>query len=68
MSLERTYELNGQGKLETLGYLGSWDVFSGRFLNNFRQGQATLIKKDAEGKILLEFEGVFTEDMPAGQG
>ena len=33
-----------------------------------RQGQATLIKKNQAGKTLLEFEGVFNEDMPEGQG
>lgn len=58
------YELDGQGKLETKGYLERWDIFSGRFVGSVRSGQATLIKKDAYGKTLLEFEGVFTDDMP----
>ena len=62
------YELSGQGKLETFGYQGGHDVFSGRFAANVRQGQATLIKRDAEGRVQLEFEGVFAEDMPEGQG
>ena len=60
------YELNGQGKLQTFGYEGRHDLFSGRFIGNVRQGQATLIKKDEEGRVLLEFEGVFTDDMPQG--
>lgn len=58
------YELNGQGKLQTFGYEGSHDLFSGRFVGNVRQGQAMLIKKDEEGRVLLEFEGVFADDMP----
>ena len=65
---EEGCELNGQGKLETFGYEGRYDLFSGRFICNVRHGQATLIKKNAEGKALLEFEGVFWEDMPEGQG
>jgi len=28
------FELNGQGKLETFGYLDKYDVFSGRFAGN----------------------------------
>ena len=37
-------------------------------MQNVRQGQATLIKKNIKGKTQLEFEGVFNEDMPEGQG
>ena len=37
-------------------------------MQNVRQGQATLIKKNNKGKTQLEFEGVFNEDMPEGQG
>ena len=64
----KVFELNGQGKLETFGYEGRNSTFSGRFAQNVRQGQASLIKKNSAGKVLLEFEGVFNDDMPEGQG
>lgn len=32
-------------------------MFNGRFMNNLRQGQATLVKKDTDDNSLLEFEG-----------
>lgn len=48
--------------------MGSFDTFSGRFEANRRMGQATLVKKDADGNEILAFEGVFDEDMPQGQG
>ena len=48
--------------------MGKYDSFSGRFVQNVRQGQATLIKKNHKGRTQLEFEGVFNDDMPEGQG
>ena len=60
------YELNGQGKLETFGYQDRYSVFSGRFVSNQRQGQATLVKKTEKGTLVLEFEGVFKDDVPQG--
>ena len=42
-----------------------WLLFG--FVKNVRQGQATLIKKDAHGKTtLFEYEGIFQNDMPLG--
>ena len=57
IELDGQFELSGQGKLQTFGYQGHNDMFNGRFMNNLRQGQATLVKKDTDDNSLLEFEG-----------
>ena len=62
------FELNGSGKLETFGYLGKYDEFTGAFENNMRHGQAYLVKKDAQGKVFEQYEGNFTADMADGEG
>lgn len=62
------YDLHGMGKLEMVGYCNRWESFNGRFVDNKKQGQASLVKKDAEGNDIFQFEGLFTDDMPEGQG
>ena len=60
--------LNGQGKLTTKGYPKPDDfiTFTGRFNHGVRNGYGQVQKENAEGVVLLDFEGLFDRDIPNG--
>jgi hypothetical protein len=45
-----------------------YSVFNGIFVQNVRQGFATMTKNDDEGNLKWRYEGVFKNDEPNGQG
>jgi len=77
----RSY-LSGMGCLESKGYdpcadgsvrlskaiTVEYSVFNGIFVQNVRQGFATMTKTDEIGNLKWRYEGVYKNDEPNGQG
>ena len=64
----KTYILDGSGRIEHKNHAKSRGIFTGKFVDNIRSGYATKTTLDADGQVMWQYEGVYGEDRPHGQG